>query len=123
MRFPDAEALAITFLTSKVGVVPVASKVPATRPAKFVRVWRTGGASMNRILDRPILTVQAWAADTATASALAQDCREAFFDDYTQMPLVRGVEEVSGVYFDPDPSTGTDRYTFSVQLQVRAHRT
>jgi hypothetical protein len=38
------------------------------------------------------------------------------------MPLVRAVEEVTGPYFDPDPGTGVDRYSMSVQLSVRAKR-
>ncbi len=121
MKFPDSEATVGTFLRARVSV-PVVSKVPATRPTKFVRVWRTGGAALNRVLDRPIITVQAWAPDDGQASELANACRQLLFNDYTVMPLVRGVEEVTGLYFDPDPATGVDRYTFSVQLQARAAR-
>ena len=39
---------------------------------------------------------------------------------YTAMPLVRGVDETSGPYFDPDPDTNIDRYSFTHQLSVRA---
>lgn len=122
MNFVDVEALVRVFLGAKVSPVKVHTKMPANRPEKFVRAWRTGGAAANRVLDQPIITVQGWAPDSVTASALAGDCREFLFNDYTLMPLVRSVEEVTGLYLDPDPETGIDRYTFSVQLQVRAKR-
>lgn len=114
----DAEALCVTFVRSKISV-PVATKTPSPRPARFVRVWRTGGAAVNRILDRPQITVTCTASDSVTASADATALRNAFFNDYTDMGLVRRVEEVAGVYFDPDPDTGADRYTFTVVLNVR----
>lgn len=117
----DAEALVVAFLTP-LASVHVGTKVPDPRPASFVRVWRTGGAAVNRILDRPFITVQAWAADEVAASELARKCRQALFDGYTGMPLVRGVVETAGPYSDPDPSTGIPRYSFTHQLSIRAHR-
>lgn len=122
MRFPDAEAMVRAFLVPVVAPVKVYTKVPATRPAKFVRVWRTGGAATNRVLERPLITVQAWAGNSVDASALLGDCREALLHDGFDMTLVRAVEEVTGPYFDPDPSTGADRYSLTVQLSVRAKR-
>lgn len=121
MNFPDIETLVGSFLRDRVSV-EVTSRVPKDRPAKFVRVWRTGGAALNRVLDRPMITVQAWAPDDGQSFELANACRELIFNNYTVMPLVRGVEEVTGLYFDPDPATGVDRYTFSIQLQARAKR-
>ena len=121
MKFPDAEAMVIAFLGPRIAPVKVHTKVPATRPASFVRAWRTGGPAVNRVLDQPLITVQAWAPDTETASELARVCREALLNESTAMPLVRGVEEVTGPYYDPD-TTGADRYTFTVQMSVRAAR-
>jgi hypothetical protein len=69
--FADAEKLVREFLDDRVGV-PVRTKVPAKdRPAEFVRVWRTGGAASSRVLDRPIITVHAWAANSPRAAELA----------------------------------------------------
>ena len=119
MRFPDAETLAVQLVRAAVHPVRVVTRVPASRPAEFVRVWRTGGAAANRVLDQPLITAQAWGAN---ADELARACREAFLHNYTLLPLVRGVEEVTGPYQDPDPATNTDRVTFTVQLQVRAAR-
>lgn len=125
MNFPDVEVLVIGFLESRITPVPVKGKVPNPRPVKFVRVWRTGGAAQNRVLERVTLTVQAWAegeAGDADAFTLARQAREHLLNDYTAMPLVRGVEEITGPYFDPDPDTGVDRYSFSMKLSVRAAR-
>ena len=115
------EAMLIAFLDERM-VVPVVGKVPNPRPTRFVRVWRTGGSAVNRVLERPIVTVQAWAEDDATSSAALLECRSFLFDQHTLMPLVRGFEETTGPYFDPDPETGIDRYSMSVQMSVRAAR-
>lgn len=121
MSFADVEGMARTFLLPMVAPLKVVTKVPANRPTKFVRIFRTGGAAVNRVLERAQLTVQGWDAN-AEAFDLADVCREAFLNDYTLMPLVRGVSEVGGLHFDPDPDTGVERYTFTVELMVRASR-
>lgn len=119
--FPDAESMLVAFLKTVV-TVPVSTRVPQTRPASFVRVWRTGGAAVNRVLDRPTITVQAWADSSVDAAELARKCREALLSKSTTMPLVRGVEEQTGPYSDPDPETGIPRYSLTVRLSVRAQR-
>lgn len=117
--FEDAESMVRKFLADRIAV-PVSTRVPATRPVTFIRTWRTGGAATNRILDRPMITVEVWAPDSVTASSIAGRARDMLLGAYTGMPNVRAVDEVSGLYFDPDPDTGIDRYTFTVQLNVRA---
>lgn len=111
--------MVIAFLNPRVGV-PVSTKVLRPRYDRFVRAWRSGGASPHPILDVPQITITAWGTDSVDASDLAGKCRTALFDEYTAMPLVRRVEEIGGLYYDPDPDTGIDRYTFTVQLRVRA---
>lgn len=126
MRFPDSEAMVLAFLGMQVAPVPVHTKLPTPPTGTFVRVWRSGGATVNRILDQPLITVQAWAPDPATASQLAHTCREAMLRHHAILPLVRGVTETEGLRYDPDTegeaATGADRYTFTLQLQVRATR-
>lgn len=119
MRFPDSEAMLVQFLGMKVAPLHVGTKVPKTRPDQFVRVWRTGGAAVNRVLDQPTLTIQAWGPNSFE---IIRVCREAVLNEYTLMPLVRGVIEITGPYFDPDPGSNTDRYSCNMQLQVRAQR-
>jgi hypothetical protein len=121
VTFADAEAMVVAFLKAHVAA-PVSTRVPNPRPASFVRVWRNGGSASNRVLETPQFTVDAYGTSTVTASDLSAQCREAFFNDYTEMPLVRGVEEAVGPYSVPDTDAGAERYRFTVQLRVRARR-
>jgi hypothetical protein len=122
MSFPDAEALAVAFVRSQIAPVHAGTRVPADRPSSFVRVYRTGGAALNRVLEEAQITVDAEAASEAEAWALASACREAFLHRYTLMPLVRAATEISGLHSTPDPDTNTPRYRFTVALMVRAGR-
>lgn len=122
MTLVDAEAIVVDFLSSKMQGVRVGTKMPNPRPTQFVRVWRSGGFAPNRILDVPHITVIASGASTVEASQLAALARGALLNDHVEMALVRGVEEVGGPYYDPDPSAGVDRYTFTVALRIRARR-
>lgn len=118
---PDVEAMVGAFLRSRM-VPPVSTKVPNPRPARFIRAWRTGGAASNRVLEDAQITVTCAAPNSVQASDDARAARTFLLNDYTAMPLVRGVEEVTGPYFDPDPDTGGDRYSLTVRLRVRAAR-
>lgn len=121
MTFPDVEGMVIGFLTPRVDA-RVSTKVPNPRPDTFIRVWRSGGAALNRIYDLAHVTVTAWGTSTVDAERRAAAARSALLSEASGMPLVRGTEEVGGLYYDPDPSTGKDRYTFTVMLRVRAPR-
>lgn len=122
MRLPDVEALVIAFLRPVVSPVRVGANVPATRPDEFVRAYRTGGAALNRVLETANITIDVEAKSSVRAVELAQDCREALLNRSSEMPLVRGCDEVGGLYFTPDPDTNTPRYRFTVGLRVRAGR-
>jgi len=122
---PDAELvdpveIVRTFLASKV-TIPVRVRVPSPRPDAFLTVSRSGGPVVNRVLEEPLLTVQAWGKSIADASDTASAIKSAFLNDYTEMPLVRRVQILS-VYDDPDPESEQPRYTVSVRLTVRARR-
>lgn len=124
--FRDAEAMVGAFLRARL-VPPVATKVPnplppGPQPARYVRCWVTGGQADNRAVERVQVTVTCAAANSIQASDDARAARHALLNEYTAMPLVRGVEEVSRPYFDPDPDTGGDRYSATYRLTVRAAR-
>lgn len=121
MSFPDVEQMVIGFLQPRVPV-PIRTVVPKNRPKNFLRIYANGGAAQNRIVERALITVDAWAADSVVAHDLAQAARRAFLNDATGMPLVRRVEEQARPYFTPDPDSGTPIYRFSVMLTVRASR-
>jgi len=122
MRFPDVEAMLRQFLLPVVSPRPVVITIPAERPAAFVRIWRNGGAADNQVVDRPLISVEAWAPTSAEASDLLRKCRSALLAESLRMPLVRRVDEISGPYWSPDPDTEIPRYRLTVQLTVRAAR-
>lgn len=121
MTFPDAEALVLSFLAGRVDV-PVHTSVPSDRPAAFVLLWRNGGASSNRVVDQPQITVEAWAKDSVEASELAERCRSALLNEASTIPNVSRATEISGPYSTTDETTETPRYRFTMQLTVRALR-
>lgn len=124
MKFPDVEAMTVSELVAFAAThnAEVSGKWPNPLPTRHVRAWRTGGVADNRVLDRPIITVTAKAESTVAAAELLGDCRHHVLNNFGLLPLVRRVEEVTGPYYDPDPETRDDRYTFSFQLSVRAAR-
>ena len=63
----NVEALIVEHLNQ--GGFKAYADVPANRPAEFVTVERTGGAS--DALDRPTVAVQSWASTRYAASELA----------------------------------------------------
>lgn len=122
MKFPDVEQMFRDFLLGQIsGAVEI--EIPATRPGEFVRVWRSGGGALNRVLERPIITVESWAGDFTTAHDRLQEARGALLNAGAALPLVRRIEEVSGPYRDPDPDSNTPRYSMTLRPTVRAHRT
>lgn len=121
-RFLDVEAMVLTFLGDNIDDAAIVTSIPEDRPSRFVRLWRNGGPAVNRVMDRPILTIEAWDADTPAAAALANRCRNLLLGGYTAMRFVRRVEEITGPYAIADEETESPRYRFSVALIVRAAR-
>jgi hypothetical protein len=122
-ELPDVETLVVVYLRDQLGgAIPVSTRTPNPRPQTFVRAWRTGGRAPSRIHDRAQITVESWSTNTVNASVLARRCRDLLLAAAhgAGIVLARGVSDVGGLYFDPDPETGAARYTFTVQLTVRA---
>lgn len=120
MRFSDVEADAIGFLVARFEL-PASLRVPSPRPQEFYRLYGTGGDTVNRVLDAPQITVDAWAEDDERARRMADDARMAFLDRRGELPLWRRVE-ASSPYFIPDPETETPVYRFTLRPRVRATR-
>ena len=120
MKFADVEALILPFIRARVPGVTVRTKVPAQRPATFVRAWANGGAAINRVLEVVQITVDVWAPSTTEASDLAGTIRHAFLNDTGELKLVRGVEETTRPYYAPDEAS--DRYRATYALTIRAKR-
>lgn len=122
VAFPDIEGVLVTYLTGRLSGVPVATRVPATRPPKFVRVSRVGGARRDLITDQPIVVVEAWATTETDAADLARTVR-AYVGAMEQSAVgsawIRRVREVGGVQSFPDPRSESPRYQFTVQIDTR----
>ncbi len=121
MKLPEVTNLVATYLRTATGE-QAQGRAPATVPPRFIHVMRTGGVLVNRIVDRAQVTLTCWAADVAAAERLAADVALAMTSASGSVDLVRGVGEISGPYFDPDPVTGRPRYSMTVPVTVRATR-
>lgn len=116
--FVDAEEAVAAFFRPRVVLLGgrSVSEVPNPRPEILVRSWRTGGAAVNRRLDAPIVTTQVWHVSKTDAAELAGELRTWFYSAWG-----RRMQEVSGLYYDPDPASEADRYTWSTQLWLPSH--
>ncbi|WP_051432594.1 hypothetical protein [Promicromonospora kroppenstedtii] len=120
--FPDVEALLLAYLKPLVAPVKVVTKVPAARPASFVKLVRVGGPRRDRVTDRPMVVFQAWGPDSVAASELARRVHAhvyALAQTSTPQGYVSAVNEVGGLQYFPDPESGQDCYQFTAQLQTR----
>lgn len=121
MSFVSVDAMVLSFLTPRVSV-PVHVSVPEDRPESFIVARRNGGGALNRAIDVATVTVDAWADRDLAASELAEQARTAFLNESLAMPLVSGVEELTGPYSVPDPESKSPRFRFSMRLTIRAAR-
>ena len=120
--FPDVEALVCAYLASLLGV-PVRTRVPDPRPARWVQIRRVGGLyTMPR--DRARLDVFAWGLDDGDAMDLAAAARSAIYavkgTAMLGVPCYQ-VEEVLGPRRADDVDTGATRVWFTPQLSIRAN--
>lgn len=127
IEFPDTEALLISYLNTRYAMdgtfstVKAAVKIPETRPAQFTRLYRVGGSTPERIIERVTVIVDCYAANTSKASNLMR----------RTLAYLAAVDVVSGVQmYDPqvfagpsnlpDPNVATQaRYTATVSVGVR----
>jgi hypothetical protein len=116
---PDVEKAFVAYLNG-ILTPQVSTRVPATRPASFVRVQVVGGDVLNVALDAPRLLVECWAATDGAAFALARqawaavsETRAAWVGDVwvSALTLSRPVNF-------PDPDTASPRFQFTVDLRV-----
>jgi len=124
VRFHDAESLVIEHLSAVLQSIHVGDAPPEeSTTGRFVKVIRTGGTRLSRVVDQPILVVEAYAATPAAAWELAEDARQALEGmkaAFRVNPRVYKVAEVSGPANLPDPAhAGLSRYTQTVQLSIR----
>lgn len=125
ITFPDVEAAAQDYLRSELATVgdtaQVVTEIPKPRPARMVKLIRTGGARVNLVLEDAQLTVECWDARRDGAHDLAQIVRGLLWampDRYPAVTTYR-VQELGGIAELPDPDTANPRYTFTVIITTR----
>lgn len=120
IAFPDAEAVLVGLLNPVLDV-PVRTRVQNPRDESFVRLVRTGGARRDLVADSALVVFECWAPTEPEAAELARLCRARVHALARQdtSPTVYRVVEVGGPAYNPDPSAGVPRYTFSAQVDIR----
>lgn len=123
--FPSAVKTTVDYLRDELAQLgntnPVVHSIPATRPARFVRVLRTGGVRHTLVTDGAQLTIECWADRADHAETDAQTVRALI----NVMPyratdtIVYLVEELSGPADLPDPLSNQARQTWSVIVHLR----
>ncbi|MEV6836769.1 hypothetical protein AB0N17_20055 [Streptomyces sp. NPDC051133] len=125
--FPDGVAVVRAYLRDTLVAggydVPVGTRVPSPRPARFVRLERIGGTRLDLVTDRPRIDVHCWGDSEEDAADLAARVRALLF----AMPGWRGavaydVTEVGGPNTLPDPESEQPRVVFAVEVSLRGAR-
>lgn len=118
--FPDAVLVTIQYLRTVVDT-PVYSRVPAPRPAEFIRIQRLGGIRRSLILDRPRIDVECWSDSEEGAEGLCARVRAYVLAMAGKRgdTTVYDVAEVSGPMWLPDSESGQPRYSFAVEFSTR----
>lgn len=123
---PDSLGAIISHLRAQLELlrgepVTVAAKVPSPRPERHVRVTRVGGPASGRVVDQPLILVEAWAQTDEDASALLNDARAILLRTGRHVPglFVRRANEVGGPSMDPDPDTDAARWRCTIDFAVR----
>lgn len=133
-EFPDAEALVSSHIRNDLSV-NVYSSIPRSPTWPLITVKRIGGTPAEKHhLDRAIIQIDIWggaSGDDGTVNKgsihdLAQSARVSIHEmegSSTQIGsgddfhgYVTAVEDISGLFWLPDPTTGRDRYTFTVAV-------
>lgn len=126
--FPNAGRAVIDHLETRLAALgqacPVVHTVPKSRPAKFVKVIRTGGIRQTLVTDSAQLTFEAWANSPTVAETLIEYVRaviHAMKATVVSGVRIAAIEELSGPADLPDPDSQQYRYTFSAFVQTRGN--
>ena len=130
--FPDVENAIRVYLTATFAalagfatVTATTGTKPATLPAEFVHITRTGGTA-DLVVDRPQITLETYAKRGSRAIEIAQMAR-GILAAAAREGVLTGVtayrySEFSGPYLDPDPNAPLHtRYSATIQIAVRGH--
>lgn len=113
----DYERLAVDYLNASGVGARAYYDVPAERPREFVTVLLTGLTTSNLVMAQPRISADCWARDRRSAHSLALSVRDAVLSMPDRLDNVFGTR-VTALYRNPDPDSGSPRYTVSFELDV-----
>lgn len=128
IRFGDIELAVVNRVRARLAAVgdtsTVGTVIPASRPARFTTVRRTGGPTSEFVVTEwAQITVECWGNTPKQAHDLAQFVRSVIRampgQTLTGITVYR-VDEFSGPANLPDPESNQARYTWTVSMHVRA---
>lgn len=130
--FPDAETLIVRYLNTAFlsyggytsPLLKAYTKVPKTRPDRFVKILRVGGTQKSLVQDTPTLAVESWSTNVIEAANIAQLVRGLLhaIDTVTYQTVTYQFyrpQEFSGPANLPDPDSAQERYTQTFSVGVR----
>lgn len=123
--FGNAVNLVNAYTEAVTGITCV-TQVPRNRLKRFVRTVRTGGHRRDPVTDVARVTFECWNTSNTLAERDAQTIRDLFFRSRgttlwsgENRYKVHGVNEVAGPADNPDPDSGTPRYTLTLEIHLR----
>jgi hypothetical protein len=124
----NVEAILVPYLTTAAtGATSVTSDIPDPTPAKYLRVLSFGGpARRDRVIDRPIVSLEAWGPkgkpmDAWAVMAKADAAMNALADG--ALATVAHGAAIGRPYRSDDPTTGRPRFVCNYQITIRATTT
>jgi hypothetical protein len=126
--FPDPEAVVCAFLTAQnvsgtYAGVKASTKVPAVRPARFLRVFSVGGFDSNIVTAVTRFAVEGWGTTESVAQGLCaravSQITSAALAGVMGSTTVTAVNVVSRPQNLPDPDSNQARYTATVEVAMR----
>lgn len=127
--FPDPEGVLCAYLTAQnvtgtYAGVKASTKVPATRPSRFLRVFSVGGFDQNMVTAVVRFAVEGWGETEVVAAGLCgravAQIKSAALAGVMGSATVTFVNVVSRPQNLPDPQTDQARYTATVEIAMRA---
>lgn len=129
---PSALMAAVTVLRDGLSVrdpQTVATRVPASRPSRFVTVSRAGGQLINPFTESVLLIVQVWDDDKVMGEARAEQTSNlcvgimrAASGTWVGDARVRRWEQNALPSYLPDPDTGIARFQFTGELRLAVQK-
>jgi len=126
--FPDPEGVLCAFLTAQnvagtYAGVKASTKVPATRPTRFIRAYSVGGFDRNMVSAVSRFVVEGWADSESAAQGLCSravsQITSAALDGVMGSTTVTAVNVISRPQNLPDPDSNQARYTATVEVAMR----